>query len=54
MSHLLAVPEGTVPPKTRVTDDSEPLFGSWEKNVGPLEEQPMLLTTELPHQLHIF
>jgi hypothetical protein len=29
----------------------EPLFGCWELNSGPLEEQPMLLTAEPSLQL---
>ena len=29
-------------PETGVTDD----YGYWESNLGPLEEQPMLLTAE--------
>jgi len=28
------------------TDGYEPLYGCWELNSGPLEEQPVLLTTE--------
>lgn len=31
---------------TRVTDGYESLCGYWESNLGPLEEQPALLTTE--------
>ena len=30
----------------RVTDSCEPPCGCWELNPGPLEEQPVLLTTE--------
>jgi hypothetical protein len=30
-------------PGTRVTDECEPQCGYWESNLGPLEEQPMLL-----------
>lgn len=33
-------------PKTGVTDSCKQPCGSWELNVGPLEEQPMLLTAE--------
>ena len=29
-----------------MTDGCEPPCGCWELNVGPLEEQPVLLTTE--------
>lgn len=31
---------------TRVADDCELPGGSWELNVGPLEEQPVLLPTD--------
>jgi hypothetical protein len=30
-----------------ITDGCEPPCGGWESNPGPLEEQPVLLTTEL-------
>ena len=33
-------------------DGPEPPCGCWESNSGPLEDQPMLLTTELAHQPH--
>jgi hypothetical protein len=33
-------------PKTRVTDCFEHTGGCWESNLGPLEEQSMLLTAE--------
>jgi hypothetical protein len=33
-----------------ITDGWEPPYGFWELNSGPLEEQLMLLTTELPFQ----
>ena len=29
-----------------ITDGCEPLYGCWELNSGPLEEQSVLLTTE--------
>lgn len=29
----------------------EPTYGYWEPNPGPLQEQPMLLTTEAPSSL---
>jgi hypothetical protein len=33
-------------PGTRVTDDFEAPYGFWDSNQGPLEEQPVLITTE--------
>ena len=33
-------------PATGVTDSCELPYGCWELNSGPLEEQPVLLTTE--------
>ena len=30
-------------PETGVTDDGEPLCGSWELNLGPLQEQQVFL-----------
>jgi hypothetical protein len=33
-------------PGTTVTGVWEPLCGRWVSNLGPQEEQPMLLTTE--------
>jgi hypothetical protein len=36
--------------RTGVTDGCEPPSGCWEQNPGPLKEQPVLLTTEIPHQ----
>ena len=30
---------------TRITDGCELPYGCWELNLGPLEEQPVLLTT---------
>ncbi|CAO2635553.1 hypothetical protein LEMLEM_LOCUS23157, partial [Lemmus lemmus] len=29
-----------------ITDGCEPPYGCWKLNSGPLEEQPVLLTTE--------
>lgn len=40
--------EGTRSSEIGVTDGSEPLYGCWQFNLGPLEEQPVLLTAE-PH-----
>ena len=38
-----------------ITDGCEPPCGCWELNSGPLEEQPLLLTTELSLQpLNVF
>ena len=39
--------EGIGFPGTGVADGCEPLCGCWESNLGPLEEQQVLLTTEL-------
>ena len=33
-----------------ITDGCEPPCGFWELNLGPLEEQSVLLTTEPSHQ----
>lgn len=38
--------EGTVASGTRVTDDCEPSYRSWELNPDPLEGQSVLLTPE--------
>ena len=38
--------EGARSPATGVTDSCELPCGYWELNPGPLEEQPVLLTTE--------
>jgi hypothetical protein len=35
------------PPGTEVTGSCELPCGCWELNLGPLDKQPMLLTTEL-------
>ena len=32
---------------TGATDSCEPPYGCWELNLGPLEEQPVLLADEL-------
>jgi hypothetical protein len=37
-------------PWDEVTDRRELPCGSWELNLGPLEEQPVLLTSELSLQ----
>ena len=44
--HLQRPEEGTGFPRTGVTNGCEPPRGYWESNPGPLEEQPVLLTTE--------
>jgi hypothetical protein len=38
--------EGVRYPRIGVTDSCELSIGWWELNLGPLEEQPVLLTTE--------
>lgn len=38
--------EGVEFPGTGVTDHCEPTCGSWRWNMGPLQEQPVLLTVE--------
>jgi hypothetical protein len=38
--------ENTEFPETGVTNGFELPCGCWESNLGPLEEQPMLVTTE--------
>ena len=38
--------EGIGYPMTKVTDSCEPSFGSWEQNLGLLEEQLVVLTSE--------
>jgi hypothetical protein len=48
--------EGIRPAGTVVTGNCELPFGCWELNSGPLEEQPVLLTTEpsfQPHKIHL-
>jgi hypothetical protein len=45
--------EGTESPGPRVTGGCELLCGSWDSKLGPLEEQPVLLTTESSLQPHI-
>ena len=42
---------GVKSPGTRVTDSCELPCGYWEPNLRPLEEQPVLLTTESALQL---
>ena len=39
--------KGSTSPGTAVTDKCELPCGCWELNPGPLEEQPLLLTSEL-------
>jgi hypothetical protein len=34
-------------PETGGADGCEPLYGSWESNLGSLKEQPELITTNL-------
>ena len=41
-------------PGTGVTDGREPPCGCWGLNLGPLEEQPVLLIAEPPLQSHAF
>jgi hypothetical protein len=38
--------EGIIPPGTGVTSSYELLCVCWELNLGPLEEQPILLAAE--------
>jgi hypothetical protein len=38
--------EGVRCPGTNTTDDCELLCGCWELDLGPLQDQPELLTTE--------
>jgi len=42
----LFVFEGVRFPRNEIADSFEPTCGFWELNSGPLEEQPVLLTTE--------
>ena len=44
--YLWTLEEDLGSPGTGVTDGYEPLCGSWELNLGSLNEQPMLLTPE--------
>jgi len=50
--HMCLVPwrpeEGVTHSGTGVTDGSELSRGCWEWNLGPLEEQPVLTTAEIP------
>jgi hypothetical protein len=47
MSALLAhTPAGQMRALDPITDGCEPPRGCWELNLGPLEEQPVLLTAE--------
>ena len=38
--------EGVRSPGTGITDGCEPPHGCWKLNLGPLEEQPVFLTSE--------
>ena len=53
-THTYAVPaearEGIRLPGTGVSDSCKILYVCWESNMGPLPEQPELLTTEPPLQ----
>lgn len=43
-------------PATGVTDGCEPPYGSWESNLGPQQEQQMLLTPSClssPQTVHL-
>lgn len=42
--------EGTESPKTEISDSDELPCGVWELSLGPLQEQPMVLTAEPPLQ----
>ena len=46
--------EGVGYPGTRVTDSCELLCRDWELSLGPLEEQPVLLTAEPSLQCLVF
>lgn len=43
---LVPIEEGVGIPRTVVTDSCELPYGLWERNPGPLEKQPLLLTAE--------
>ena len=45
------IPAGQKRAPDIITDGCEPPCGCWELNSGPLEEQPVLLTTE-PYPQH--
>ena len=44
--HLCTMCADVTSPGTEVTDGCEPPGGCWESNLGPLEEQSVLLTPE--------
>ena len=48
VDHVCAVTEKRVlgSPGTVITDGCQPPCGCWDLNSGPLEDQPVLLTTE--------
>lgn len=48
---LLTPEEGIGSPKTGVAGGCELPCGFWDLNPGPLEEQTLLLTAELPIQI---
>lgn len=48
--YLCKTEEGSGFPKTEISDSDELPCGLWELNLGPLQEQPMILTVELPLQ----
>lgn len=42
---LTRLEEGVGYPGTGITEDGQPPYGCWEPNLGPLQEQQVLLTT---------
>jgi hypothetical protein len=52
MQFLQRSEEGVTSPGTGVTDVCKPPCGCWELNLGPLEEQPVCLITDIPLQPH--
>lgn len=48
---LIGQNDGIISPGTRVAGDYELANGYWESKLGPLQERPMLLTTELSFYL---
>ena len=54
VQHLQWPEEGAESPRIEVTGYWELPCRNWESNPGPLEEQPVLLTTELLLQLQGF
>jgi hypothetical protein len=51
---LWRLEEGTRTPETGVTEGCKLPWRSWESNLGSLQEQQVLLTTEISLQLYIF